>query len=214
MSQKLESWLDRVYASGGERAKLDQAYDDWARSYDQDVWASGNPYLAVTAGMAARYIPDRKARILDGGCGTGNLGQLLKLLGYENLIGLDASDGMLAVAAAKGCYRDLHKLLLGAEIALPPESFDSVTASGVLTHGHAPPESLEGILTIAKPGAPIIFSISKPAMEDGGFGAKIEALTAAGAWQLEEQSPLFPTYPFSEDYAALRHWVCAYRKAG
>ena len=213
MSHSFENRLDAVYQSGGDRQKLDQLYDDWAREYDQDLWASGNPYIALIAGMAGRYIANRNARILDGGCGTGNMAQILCLIGYTNIVGIDASDGMLAVAQAKGCYVELHKMLLGAKIELPAKSFDAITAAGVLTHGHAPPESLDGLLEIAKPGAPIIFSISKIAIEEGGFGQKISHLERSGAWSLEEQTELFRTYPFSSRYSSLRHWISVYRKA-
>lgn len=214
MAQDLETRLDAVYQAGGERDRLDRLYDDWARDYDRDLWASGNPYTALMAGLAGRYIPDKGARILDGGCGTGNMAQLLHLIGYRNIVGLDASDGMLAAARAKGCYVELHKLLLGAEIGLPAASFDAVTAAGVLTHGHAPPESLDGLLALARPGAPVIFSISAIAMEEGGFGAKIADLEQASAWSLEERSEPFRTYPFSARYEDLRHWISVYRKAG
>ena len=214
MPHDLENRLDAVYQSGGDREKLDRLYDDWARDYDQDLWASGNPYIALMGGMAGRYIPDRNARILDGGCGTGNMAQLLHQIGYTNIVGIDASDAMLAAARAKGCYVELHKMLLGAKIDLPAESFNAVTAAGVLTQGHAPPESLDGLLEIAKPGAPIIFSISKIAMEDGGFGRKIADLDRSGAWSLEERTEPFRSYPFSSRYAGLRHWISVYRKAG
>ena len=213
MTKELEDRLDTVYQSGGKREELDQAYDDWAESYDRDLWASGNPFLTLIVALAARHIPSRTAKILDGGCGTGNAGALLHLLGYRNIVGLDASDGMLAAADAKGCYRELHKKLLGRKIDLPPESFDAITAAGVLTHGHAPPESLDGLLEIAKPAAPIVFSISKPAFEDGGFRDKIEELEEAGAWTLVERTESFRAYPFSEQYTDLRHWICVYRKA-
>ena len=213
MAGDLEKRLDVVYRAEGDRDRLDRAYDDWARDYDQDIWASGNPYIALMAGLAGRYLPDRDARILDGGCGTGNMAEILSLIGYRNIVGIDASEGMLAAARAKGCYVELHKMLLGARIDLPAASFDAVTAAGVLTHGHAPPESLDGMLEVAKPGAPIIFSLSKIAAEEGGFGQKIEELERTGTWSLEERSGLFRTYPFSEDYADLRHWICVYRKA-
>lgn len=212
MSQNLEDRLDSVYQSGGDRQKLDQAYDDWARDYDQDIWASGNPYIALMAGMTGRYVADRNARVLDGGCGTGNMAQVLCQIGYRNIVGIDASDGMLAAARARGCYVELRKMLLGAKIDLPAESFDAITAAGVLTHGHAPPDSLDGLLEIAKPGAPIIFSISKIAMEEGGFGQKIADLERSGAWSLEEHSEPFRTYPFSSQYESLRHWISVYRK--
>jgi len=214
MPDNLEDKLDAVYQAGGDREELDRLYDDWARDYDQDLWASGNPYIALMGGLAGRYIPDKGARILDGGCGTGNMGRILRLIGYTNIVGIDASDGMLAVARAKGCYVELHKMLLGAHIDLPAESFDAVTAAGVLTLGHAPPDSLDGMLEIARPGAPIIFSISKVAMDEDGFGRKIADLDRSGAWSLEERTEPFRTYPFLDQYADLRHWISVYRKAG
>lgn len=214
MTQDLEERLDAVYQTGGDREELDRIYDDWARDYDQALWASGNPYIALMAGMVGRYVPDKNARILDDGCGTGNMAQVLQGIGYRNIVGLDPSEGMLAVARAKGCYAELHKLLLGAKVDLPANSFDAVTAAGVLTHGHAPPDSVAGLLAVAKPGAPIIFSISKIAVEEGGFGESIAALAAAGAWRLEERTEPFRTYPYSDQYADLRHWICVYRKAG
>ncbi|MCP4328348.1 MAG: class I SAM-dependent methyltransferase [Alphaproteobacteria bacterium] len=211
--QNLDSKLDAVYQSGGDRAKLDHIYDDWARNYDRDVWASGDPYIALLAGMAGRYIRDCGARILDGGCGTGNMAQILRLIGYNNIVGIDPSDGMLAAARAKGCYAELHKMVLGAEIDLPANSFDAVTAAGVLSHGHAPPESLIGLLAVAKPGAPILFSISRIAVEEGGFDAMFADLEQSAAWALEERTELFQTYPFSSRHDDLRHWVYVYRKA-
>jgi len=214
MPDRLEDKLDAVYQAGGDRQKLDRLYDDWARDYDQDLWASGNPYIALMGGLAGRYIPDRNARILDGGCGTGNMAQVLRLIGYTNIVGIDASDGMLAAARAKGCYVELHKMLLGPHIDFPAESFDAVTTAGVLTQGHAPPDSLDGMLEIARPGAPIIFSISKVAIDEGGFGEKIADLDRAGAWLLEELTEPFRTYPFSDQYADMRHWISVYRKAG
>ncbi len=212
MSGDLEERLDAVYHSGGDRGKLDTIYDDWARDYDQNLWASGNPYIALMIGMVGRHVPDPRARILDGGCGTGNLAQIMSLLGHSNIVGIDPSDGMLEIARSKNCYAELHNMLLGSTINLPEESFDAVTAAGVLTHGHAPPESLDGMLTLAKPGAPIIFSISQIAIDESGFGEKIASLERSRAWVLKEKTEPFRTYPFSEQYASLRHWICVYTK--
>ena len=87
--QDLEDWLERVYQAGGDRATLDRLYDDWAADYDQQIWGSGNPFIAVAAGLAGRHIQDFDARILDAGCGTGNMGQVLYQIGYGNLDGLE-----------------------------------------------------------------------------------------------------------------------------
>ena len=177
MSDSLEDWLGRVYEAGGDVEKLNQAYDAWALEYDQQLWASGNPYILYMTGLAARHIPDTGARILDAGCGTGMMATPLQMIGYSNIVGLDASPGMLEIARRKGCYTELHELLLGEKIDLPDDSFDAILAAGVLAHGHAPAESLDGLLRLARPGAPILFSLSVPAYETAGFKEKMTALT-------------------------------------
>ena len=210
--EDLETWLERVYQADGEHRTLAALYDEWAGDYDQQLWASGNPYIAIASGLVGRHVPDYGARILDAGCGTGNMAQVLHQMGYQNIDGLDPSSGMLAIAQRKEVYQQLHQLYLDSEIELPEASYDAVVAAGVLTHGHAPPEALDGILKIARSGAAIVFSLSLIAFEEHGFKQKIEALDAAGLWEKLDQSLLFRTYPFSDKEAYLRHWVMAYRK--
>ncbi len=210
--EDLETWLERVYSAGGERATLDELYDEWAQDYDRQLWASGNPYIAIATGFVGRHLPDFDARILDAGCGTGNMAQVLHQMGYRHLEGLDPSAGMLAVAEKKGVYRALHRLYLSAEVKLPDSSYDAVVAAGVLTHGHAPPESIDGMLRLARPGGVLVFSLSQIAYDEQGFAEKMEQLDAAGAWQRLDRSRLFRTYPFSQKEAHLHHWVFACRR--
>jgi 2-polyprenyl-3-methyl-5-hydroxy-6-metoxy-1,4-benzoquinol methylase len=212
--EDLETWLSRVYQSGGERKTLDSLYDEWASDYDQQIWASGNPYIMIATGMMGRHVQDFDARILDVGCGTGNMGQALKQMGYNNLEGLDPSPGMLEIAKKKEIFQCLHPMYLSERVDLADESYDAVVAAGVLTHGHAPPESLDGIIRLCKPGAIMVFSLSRIAFEDQGFSQKMETLNDSGKWQLLDRSRLFRTYPFSEKEAQLRHWVFAFRKTG
>jgi len=211
--EDLETWLERVYQADGERKTLDTLYDEWSKDYDQQLWASGNPYIAIATGLVGRHVHDYEAKILDAGCGTGNMAQVLHQMGYRNIEGLDPSAGMLAVAQRKEVYQQLHQLYLDAQIDLVDDSFDAVVAAGVLTHGHAPPESLDGILKLTRPGGVIIFSLSAIAYEELGFKQKIARLEESGQWQKLDQSLLFRTYPFSEKEAHLRHWVLAYRKS-
>lgn len=212
--EDLETWLERVYQADGERKTLDTLYDEWSKDYDQQLWASGNPYIAIATGLVGRHVHDYDAKILDAGCGTGNMAQVLHQMGYRNIEGLDPSAGMLAVAQRKEVYQQLHQLYLDARVDLSDDSFDAVVAAGVLTHGHAPPESLDGILKLTQPGGTIIFSLSAIAYEELGFKQKIDTLEESGQWQKLDQSLLFRTYPFSEKEAHLRHWVLAYRKSG
>ena len=210
--EEIDTWLKRVYEAGGDRDTLDDAYDEWARDYDRHLWASGNPYLAVAASMVGRHVPSNDASILDAGCGTGNMGQVLHQIGYESLEGLDPSAGMLALARRKGVYKALHKLVLAGRVDLPDESYDAVVAAGVLTHGHAPPESLDGILRLVRPGGAIIFSLSEIAHDEQGFREKMSELEVGGGWTAVDRSRLFRMYPFSERQAHLRFWILAYRK--
>ena len=210
--EDLDTWLARVYQAEGNHATLDALYDQWAQDYDQQIWASGNPYIAITAGFAGKLISDFDAHILDAGCGTGNMAQILHQMGYRNIDGLDPSAGMLKVAGSKQIYQNQHQLYLDSSIDLPDESYDAVIAAGVLTHGHAPPESLDGILTLVREGGVILFSLSQTAFEEFGFKEKIAELDAAGSWRKLQQSNLFRTYPFSEKEAHLHHWVLAYQK--
>ena len=95
---------------------------------------------------------------------------------------------------------------------LPDASFDAVVAMGVLTHGHAPPESLVGILRLLKPGGVVVFSLSQIAYEHYGFDQQMAKLDNNNEWVQLGKSRLFRTYPFSEKEADLRHWVYAYQK--
>ena len=213
MTGNMKSHLDAVYRSGGDQVLLDQVYNEWARDYEKDIWASGNPQKALIVGLVERYVARAEARILDGGCGPGILASILSMIGYSNIVGIDASEGMLEVARAKGCFAELHHMLLAARIDLPHESFDAAIMSGVLSHGHAPPEALDGVLRTVKPGAPIIFTMAEAAYEDSGYRTKVDALSAAGAWQMVEQTAAFRTFPFLEHHTHMHQWIAVYRKA-
>ena len=100
-----EQRLGQVYGAKSN-AELRALYDEWAAQYDQDLQAFGYSYPPVLAGLVARYVREREAPILDAGAGTGIVGEVLAILGYSRLTGIDLSDGMLAVARAQsGCTR-------------------------------------------------------------------------------------------------------------
>jgi predicted TPR repeat methyltransferase len=47
------------------------------------------------------------------GCGTGLVGKYLKERGFQTIVGVDASKGMLEKALVKGSYTELEELFLG-----------------------------------------------------------------------------------------------------
>jgi predicted TPR repeat methyltransferase len=162
------SWVIRAPT----QEELRRRYDLWAAKYDADV-GRVEDYLAplATAEVAKAYLAE-EARILDAGAGTGLSGAALKEAGFENLVGLDFSAGMLAVAANKGIYRETIVADLGRRTPLDDDAFDAVVTVG--TTSQMPSESLLEFVRVVRPGGHIIFTTWVKAYIERGY-AEIQA---------------------------------------
>ena len=200
----------KSYEKSGPDAQQ-ATYDAWAESYEQDLCAMGYRLPAIAAGAFARFVPLDTGPILDAGCGGGIQAEALSLLGYGPLIGLDLSPGMLDVARRKNIYADLHQGALGPQLQIPDDSMGAVLCIGTITPNHAPPDSLDGLLRAAKPGAPIVFSLRDDPAQEPAYPERAAALTAAKAWTEIWSSPSLHSMPYgAED---VTHRVHVYRKA-
>src|SRR5919106_1508727 len=197
-----ERRLEQVYGARSN-AELRAIYDDWAGRYDEDLRAFGYSYPPPIAGLVGRYVTERDAPILDAGAGTGLVGEVLAILGYTRLTGIDLSDGMLAVARAKGVYAELKNQILGERLDFPDDAFAAVVSAGVLTSGHAPPSCVDELIRVTRPGGHLIFTLSTPVYEGGGFRAKLEALSAQGLWRSRETTPTWCALPRAAAEAAV-----------
>jgi predicted TPR repeat methyltransferase len=195
-----ERRLERVYGAK-TNDELRALYDDWAEAYDEDLRAFGYSYPPAIAGLVGRYVRERDGPILDAGAGTGIVGEVLAILGYTRITGIDLSDGMLAVARAKGVYAELKNQTLGEPLDFAADAFAAVVSAGVLTTGHAPPSCLDELIRITRPGGHLIFTLSTPAYEDGGFGPKLEALSQEGLWRAVETTPTWCSLPRAPSHA-------------
>lgn len=212
MAHRIDPWLEKVYQAR-DAGEVGAHYDAWAADYERDLMAAGYRYPPVGAALIARHVP-RAARILDGGCGTGLMGEALAAAGYGDLVGLDLSDGMLSVARAKGCYGEVIQGALGETIeGIADASLDACISFGVLTPGHAPPESLIGMLRATKPSGVLAFSLSGPAWQDGGFREMVERLEGEGAGAELDRSDWFRVMPYSESEGTLKGRIHVYRKS-
>ncbi|MDQ3927432.1 MAG: class I SAM-dependent methyltransferase, partial [Actinomycetota bacterium] len=164
---------------------------------------------AVTAGFFGRYVRAEDGAVLDAGAGTGMMGEILLLLGYGDLVGIDISRNMLELARQKGVYKDLRQMELGGQLDLPSDAFAAVVSAGVFAAGHAPPESFDELIRVTKPGGYVIFSVRTDVYEDGGFKEKQETLEREGTWQLVEITDPFAHLPFEDPELKVR--VFAYR---
>lgn len=87
-----DKWLARVFGAANTE-ELIRSYGEWAASYDADIVSIGYANPAVAAGLVARHVPALDSRILDAGVGTGILGEILAVLGYRDLAGIDMTEG-------------------------------------------------------------------------------------------------------------------------
>ncbi len=195
--QGFDDWAGRVYGAKSNE-ELKQEYDAWAADYDRDVESVRYGLPALAAGLFGRYVAPDAGEILDAGCGTGLLGNPLHLLGYQALTGIDLSHEMLARAEARGVYKELHAMDLGARLDFADDRFAASTALGVLTPGHAPPTALDEMLRVTRPGGHLIFTVSRPAFEDGEFKAHMAAIDANGLCEERETTPSFRAIPGSK----------------
>jgi len=195
----MTDWLERVYTAGNDTAKLAEVYDAWADEYDDSVGQVGYTNPAVVSALFARLMPDIAAPVLDVGCGTGLIGRILSLAGYQDLTGIDLSPGMLKRAEARGCYRQLSTATLGRPLALADAAFAGVVASGVFTVGHAPASAFAEIARILRPGGMFVVSITDPVYEAGGFRAAIRALVEDGHWEPAAESGSYLPLPGADD---------------
>ena len=122
--------------------KLEEHYDEVALNYDGVYLRAGYPDPMKVAEHVGKYTKNKKAKIVDFGCGTGLIGKYLAEGGFEDITGLDASKGMLGQAKQKECYKKLEQLKLGQQDfvnTIPAEhrnKYDFVVAAGLINNNY------------------------------------------------------------------------------
>lgn len=139
---------------------LMSVYDDWADRYETELlddWGYTSPKMAVT--LLQRYADIDGSTVLDAGCGTGLVGELLVGAGVKELSGVDYSQGMLDKANDKGVYQTLAKIDLNKEVPIASASYDAVTCIGTFTSTHVVPDALRELVRLTRSGGVIVFTV-------------------------------------------------------
>ncbi|KAF2729482.1 S-adenosyl-L-methionine-dependent methyltransferase [Polyplosphaeria fusca] len=175
--------LARVYAATSLQETQD-AYDDWATTYDSDMIEQGYVAPAICAKTVSTHGNIHGA-ILDAGCGSGGVGLELSKLGAKTIDGIDLSDGMLKVAAKTNAYRNLSIADLSKTLEIGDGAYDALICVGTLTQGHVGPvPALSEFMRIVKSGGFVVATVLESIWEENGFEREIGNLLSEGKTEL------------------------------
>lgn len=180
---------DRVL-NASNKEELRDVYSEWADKYDHDLLNEMGYKAPVAAGrMLQDYLKDKAARVLDAGCGTGIVGELLHQDGYLNIEGLDYSEQMLEKAREKAVYKNLSQGDLMGRLDIAENTYDAIISVGTFTCGHVGPAALGELVRITKPGGFICFTVRDQAWDEDNYHAEMGKIEKNGLWKrLEERT--------------------------
>lgn len=185
MNATPELWTATYEAENLE--ELNEAYRHWASAYDRDTCQQmGYVGPQVAAAMLDRHLPTADCRILDAGCGTGLVGQVLNDMGYDRIEAMDCSPDMLREAENKDVYRRVFPADMSRALDLPSDAYDAAICVGTFTYAHVRAEAFEELVRVTRPGGYVCFTIRDGAYQEYGYRDKMLAMEADGVWTLEE----------------------------
>ncbi len=176
--------LEKVYTAENHEQLMD-AYKDWAANYDDDTVGNFG-YVAHIASARAldAVLGEKQARILDAGCGTGLVGEILRELGYDNIDALDYSQEMLEEAKKKHVYDKLFLADLSKPLDIADNAYDAVVCTGTFTFGHVDASAFDELIRITRPDGYFCFTVREGAYEEYGYRSRMIELERANAWEL------------------------------
>ncbi len=166
-------------------------FDQVAARYEMTAFSDPAFALAAVHGWAIEELERRVggagSRVLDVGCGTGLLLEMLAGRGHR-VVGVEPSAGMRSEAARRRPWLTV----LGGDLAaipLPDGSVDGVVTTYAISHlaRDEKPAALEELLRVVRPGGAVVIADVGVASA-GTLGEVVGALRATGR---EEQLPYY-----------------------
>lgn len=162
--------------------EVNDLYNDWAESYDQDLLSQDLDYVAPQEAVQIfkSHFTQKSASILDVGCGTGLSGLALANAGFTQIDGIDLSPAMLEQARQKKVYQTLQQADLLKGIELPDNHYQAALSVGTFTHGHVGPEALSAVLRIVKPGGLFCLTVNEGVYDKMNYPSALKRLEQDG----------------------------------
>ncbi|GAB4192560.1 MAG: hypothetical protein OHK0022_06770 [Roseiflexaceae bacterium] len=153
----------------------------FARFYREFAWTYDTVAALVSAGYwrdwALSALPELRGRVLELGCGTGNLqAALARRSDLPPAIGLDASPNMIALSHAKLARAGLPARLLRADaraLPFPPACFDTLVATFPSEY-IVDPATLAEVRRVLAPGGRLVIILAAQFTADGLYERAID----------------------------------------
>jgi len=163
--------------------ELEELYRVWADNYDHDVVeVIGYVGHSITSELLIKYLDNSKAKILDAGCGTGLVGEILHEKNFNNIVGIDFSQPMLDQALEKNVYQSLILADLNEKLAFKDNTFDAIVCAGTFTCGHVGPEAFSELIRVTKNGGYISFTVRNQEWNHLPYEKTIKKLEEKNLW--------------------------------
>lgn len=152
MSKLQDSYITKT------QQELFAHYDKWD-TYEQDMAMNGYLGPIGCTALLNKYI-DKSKKILEVGCGPGNIAIGLRMMGFNNIDGLDGSEGMVKRATNTKLYNNVYKHIID-DSNLPVKDFEILIAMGCFTIGHFPQGTMKSCFDSIQGGGYFCFSLTE-----------------------------------------------------
>ena len=186
--------LGEVYAASTPQ-KIAEIYDRWSDTYDDYMETVGYRHPAICVSLFARQVPASDDPMLDAGVGTGLIGEMMRLIGYDRIDGIDISAGMLERARAKDIYAGLHLADMTKELDLPHDHYRGIICCGVFTTGHVGSEGVLPLLAFCRPGGHIVTTVKTGGLWEDDIRPALDRLQTEGVLRVIETTPAYSSMP-------------------
>ncbi|HEX8029560.1 MAG TPA: tetratricopeptide repeat protein [Vicinamibacterales bacterium] len=139
---------------------VEKTFDSFAASFEAKLSQLSYRAPALVAAMLETSGLERAKHldVLDAGCGTGLCGPLMAPYA-RRLIGVDLSEGMLALAKEKKVYDALIKNELTEHLRAEPEAFDVIVSADTLVYFGALEAVVGAAARALRPNGILVFTV-------------------------------------------------------
>ena len=204
----IADWLHQGTSDAREVA---DRYDEWARTYDDDLTSWSYQAPAVVAETVVTRHP-AAGSALDVGCGTGLVGRALRARGFAGrIVGLDISPASLEMAQQSGAYDSLEPTDLQQRLPLEDDAVDAVVCVGVMTYLPEVETVWREFARVARPGGLVVATQREDLWDSRNCQAVVDRLRDEGVWTPLEITGPAPYLP--EGYGGTPAVGCYYLTA-